>query len=114
MDEMATRVIPILPTKDVAAAVQWYEHYGFEVMFEHRFEPHLPAYVGIKRDDAEIHLSEHTGDIVTPGWSTSGSMPSTRLLRSRAQRSMRCRGRVTLRLPIPTANRLRFAEPVAG
>lgn len=35
---------------------------GFAVEFEHRFEPHLPLYVGLRRDDAIIHLSEHAGD----------------------------------------------------
>ena len=64
---MSTRVIPVLPTTDAAAAIEWYRRYGFDVAFEHRFEPHLPAYVGLKRDDAEVHLSEHVGDIVTPG-----------------------------------------------
>jgi hypothetical protein len=75
-------VVPILPTKDAALAVEWYWQYGFEVDFEHRFEPHLPANVGIKRDDAEIHLSEHTRATHRgPGCSTSGSRQSTRSLR---------------------------------
>ena len=64
---MSTEVIPILTASDAAASVEWYRRYGFEVEFEHRFEPHLPAYVGIRRDDARIHLSEHAGDIATPG-----------------------------------------------
>jgi hypothetical protein len=27
-----------------------------------RFEPHLPAYVGLRREGAQLHLSEHEGD----------------------------------------------------
>ncbi len=59
---MATDVVPILRVSDAAAAVEWYRRLGFEHVFEHRFEPHLPAYVGIRREGAQIHLSEHTGD----------------------------------------------------
>ena len=63
---MTTDVVPILRVADAAAAVVWYRRLGFEQQFEHRFEPHLPAYVGIRRGGAQIHLSEHTGD-ATPG-----------------------------------------------
>ena len=35
---------------------------GFEMRFEHRFEPGLPLYMGIVRDGCELHLSEHHGD----------------------------------------------------
>lgn len=59
---MTTDVVPILRVAVAAAAVAWYRRLGFEQVFEHRFEPHLPAYVGIRRDGAQIHLSEHTGD----------------------------------------------------
>ena len=30
--------------------------------FEHRFEPGLPLYMGIRRGSARMHLSEHLGD----------------------------------------------------
>lgn len=59
---MTTDVVPILRVSDAAAAVGWYQRLGFEKTFEHRFEPHLPAYVGLRREGAQIHLSEHTGD----------------------------------------------------
>jgi hypothetical protein len=59
---MATDVVPILRVSDVSAAAAWYRRLGFDQVFEHRFEPHLPAYVGIRREGAQIHLSEHTGD----------------------------------------------------
>jgi hypothetical protein len=59
---MTTDVIPILRVADAEAAARWYARLGFEVEFVHRFESHLPAYVGIRREGARIHLSEHTGD----------------------------------------------------
>jgi hypothetical protein len=63
---MTTDVVPILRVADVASAVAWYGRLGFLKQFEHRFEPHLPASVGLRRDGAQIHLSEHAGD-ATPG-----------------------------------------------
>ena len=59
---MTTDVVPILRVSDAAVAAAWYRRLGFEQVFEHRFEPHFPAYVGIRRDGAQIHLSEHAGD----------------------------------------------------
>jgi hypothetical protein len=59
---VTTDVIPILRVADAGVAARWYGRLGFAVEFEHRFEPHLPAYVGIRREGAQIHLSEHAGD----------------------------------------------------
>jgi predicted enzyme related to lactoylglutathione lyase len=59
---MTTDVVPILRVSDAAAAAAWYRRLGFEQVFEHRFEPELPAYMGLRREGAQIHLSEHTGD----------------------------------------------------
>lgn len=59
---MTTDVVPIVRVADAAVAARWYERLGFHVEFEHRFEPHLPAYVGIRREGAQLHLSEHAGD----------------------------------------------------
>ena len=59
---MTAGVVPILRVSDAAAAAAWYRRLGFEQTFEHRFEPDLPAYVGLRRDGAQIHLSEHAGD----------------------------------------------------
>ena len=39
---------------------------GFEVLFEHRFGPDMPLYLGIRRGGCELHMSEHHGD-ETPG-----------------------------------------------
>mgnify|MGYP001603819847 FL=1 len=69
---MTTDVIPILHVGDAAAAARWYEQLGFAVEFEHRFEPGFPAYVGIRREGPQIHLSEHDGearpDPLVYGW----------------------------------------------
>lgn len=63
---VVTDVVPILRVDDAVAAVDWYRRLGFHQVFEHRFEPHLPAYVGIRCEGAQLHLSEHLGD-ATPG-----------------------------------------------
>lgn len=39
---------------------------GFKADWEHRFEPDLPLYMQISKDDCVIHLSEHHGDC-SPG-----------------------------------------------
>lgn len=59
---MTTDVIPVLHVADGAVAAEWYRSLGFEVAFEHRFGPGFPLYVGLRREGAQIHLSEHTGD----------------------------------------------------
>ncbi len=59
---MTEQVVPIFRVTDAAAAIAWYERLGFEREFEHRFEPGFPLYLGIRRGDARIHLSEHAGD----------------------------------------------------
>jgi len=59
--------VPILRSFDEARAKAFYcEFLGFELVFEHRFEPDLPLYMGLKRGDCVLHLSEHYGD-ATPG-----------------------------------------------
>lgn len=59
---MASDVVPVLRVSNAAVSAAWYRRLGFEKVFEHRFEAHLPAYVGLRREGAQIHLSEHTGD----------------------------------------------------
>jgi hypothetical protein len=59
---MTTDVVPILRVADAAVAAGWYRRLGFERVFEHRFEADLPAYVGLRREGAQLHLSEHAGD----------------------------------------------------
>ena len=59
--------VPLLRMFEAAAAYDFYLDYlGFEVLWEHRFEPDLPLYARIRRDAATIDLTEHHGD-GTPG-----------------------------------------------
>ena len=59
--------IPILRIFDEAKAREFYLGFlGFEVDWEHRFEPGLPLYLQVSRDACCLHLSEHHGD-ATPG-----------------------------------------------
>jgi Glyoxalase superfamily protein len=61
------RTTPILRIFDEAKAREFYlDFLGFGVVFEHRFEPHLPLYMGIARGKCTLHLSEHHGD-ASPG-----------------------------------------------
>jgi len=58
-----TNAIPILRIFDEAKAREFYLSFlGFNVEFEHRFEPLLPLYMGIERAGLSLHLSEHHGD----------------------------------------------------
>ena len=59
--------VPILRIFDEAKAREFYlDFLGFEVVFEHRFEPDTSIYMGIRSGEAVLHLSEHHGD-ATPG-----------------------------------------------
>jgi len=72
------------------------------------------AYVGIKRGDAEIHPSEHTGDIATPGlryiW-VDAVDPLAALSGTNIDEMPWARD---FEIADPDGNRLRFAKPVAG
>ncbi|NIE82097.1 MULTISPECIES: glyoxalase superfamily protein [unclassified Burkholderia] len=59
--------IPILRIFSEAKAREFYlDFLGFQLLWEHRFEPGLPLYAAVKRGELELHLSEHHGD-ATPG-----------------------------------------------
>ncbi|UJF31891.1 glyoxalase superfamily protein [Paenibacillus hexagrammi] len=56
-------ITPILRMFDVDKALHFYRDYlGFQIDWEHRFEPDLPLYMSISRDHCCLHLSEHYGD----------------------------------------------------
>ncbi|MCB9858409.1 MAG: VOC family protein [Phycisphaerales bacterium] len=58
MDSMLQQVQPVLPSKDVPAAVRFYvEKLGFRPAFQD--DPNLPRYAGIRRDGVELHLQWH-------------------------------------------------------
>lgn len=55
-------IIPILRVSNAAQAVRWYQQLGFELEWEHRFAPGLPAFVSVARRSMRLFLSEHSGD----------------------------------------------------
>jgi uncharacterized glyoxalase superfamily protein PhnB len=58
---------PILRSFDERRAKRFYVDFlEFEILFEHRFEPGMPLYMGLRKGDCSLHLSEHYGD-GTPG-----------------------------------------------
>jgi catechol 2,3-dioxygenase-like lactoylglutathione lyase family enzyme len=62
-----TDTIPVLRTFDTDKATEFYVDYlGMKVDWEHRFEPGLPLYRQVSREDLVLHLTEHHGDS-TPG-----------------------------------------------
>jgi catechol 2,3-dioxygenase-like lactoylglutathione lyase family enzyme len=61
-DDKSEEMIPILRVADAAVAVEWYTRLGFTKQWEHRFEPHLPAFVEVSRGELKLFLSEHMGD----------------------------------------------------
>ncbi len=64
---MLQKAIPILRIFDEAKARAFYiDWLGFTILFEHRFEPETPLFMGIVKDEVKIYLSEHHGDS-TPG-----------------------------------------------
>ena len=59
--------VPILRSFDEARTREFYlDFLGFELVFEHRFEPGLPLYMGVRMGACELHMSEHYGD-ASPG-----------------------------------------------
>lgn len=54
---------PVLRIFSIEKAREFYLDYlGFELSWEHRFEPRAPLYMQIERGGAVLHLSEHHGD----------------------------------------------------
>ena len=58
--------VPVMLSLDEAKCREFYcDFLGFEIEFEHRFAPHLPVYLGLRRGAVELHLSPHRGDATT-------------------------------------------------
>lgn len=54
---------PILRSFDESRAKDFYLGFlGFELVFEARFEKWAPLYMGVRKDECMLHLSEHYGD----------------------------------------------------
>ncbi|MCI4588885.1 VOC family protein [Sphingobium sp. BYY-5] len=64
---MLGTITPVLRSFDEARTRAFYcDFLGFKPVFEHRFEPDSPLYMGVILGACELHLSEHYGD-ATPG-----------------------------------------------
>jgi catechol 2,3-dioxygenase-like lactoylglutathione lyase family enzyme len=116
--------MPILRVSDSALARRFYlDWLGFTIDFEHRFEPALPLFTAISREDAALGLSEHSGD-GTPGsvvWLPVRGLEAFRqtLVDSPAD-SQRpgidpdAPGGPTMEVTDPFGNVLRLCEPTAS
>jgi catechol 2,3-dioxygenase-like lactoylglutathione lyase family enzyme len=62
------RVMPTLRMTDYARSKQFYvDALGFQVDWEHRFEPGFPVFAQVSRDGMAFFLTEHTGDCSVGG-----------------------------------------------
>lgn len=62
------RVIPALRITDYARSKRFYvAGLGFQIDWEHRFEPHLPVFMQVSRDGLAFFLTEHAGDCPAGG-----------------------------------------------
>jgi catechol 2,3-dioxygenase-like lactoylglutathione lyase family enzyme len=62
------RVIPALRITDYERSKAFYvERLGFQVEWEHRFEPGFPVFMSVARDGMRLFLSEHAGDCQVGG-----------------------------------------------
>ncbi|UXY12714.1 glyoxalase superfamily protein [Kosakonia sp. ML.JS2a] len=114
-----SKPIPILRIFDVRKAQEFYlEFLSFRVEFEHRFEPHLPLYMGIAREGLQLHLSEHHGD-ASPGATIFIPMKNIALFRDELHGKQYGYGRPeivkqdwgdVMEVHDPFGNRLRFCQ----
>jgi len=112
--------VPVLRVQDEALTREFYlDHLGFAVEWEHRFEPGMPLYLRVRRDQTVLDLSEHHGD-GTPGtvvWipvTTAAAFHAD--ISSRPHRRLRpgidrhAPGGSTIEVTDPFGNVLRFCE----
>lgn len=116
--------IPILRSFDEVKAREFYVDFlGFDVLFEHRFEPGTPLYMGVVKDQCVLHISEHHGD-ATPGSSFRIEVDDVdalcRQLNDKQYKNSRpgvqeqTWGYREMVIPDPFGNRLVFCTPVDG
>lgn len=114
--------IPILRSFDERLARGFYiDFLGFEVTFEHRFEPDTPLYLGLQMGECLLHLSEHFGD-ASPGVSLRIEIPDVRgyafALNAKRYRNARPGvqrqpwGCDDMAISDPFGNRLIFCSPI--
>lgn len=118
-----TQSVPVLLSLDEARCRKFYCSFlGFEIEFEHRFAPHMPVYLGLKRGPVRLHLSPHRGDATTGSavlvWMTGVDDYRSELSARSDGHSMpeiadQSWGR-ELNIADPFGNRLRFCEAPAN
>ncbi len=60
---LVEEAIPVLRVTAAESSASWYRRLGYEVEWEHRFEPGFPTFMSIAHEgSARLFLSEHTGD----------------------------------------------------
>jgi hypothetical protein len=117
--------IPVLRSFDEARTKAFYlDFLGFVAMFEHRHEPGLPLYLGVRSGACVLHLTEHYGD-GSPGaavrvpcedataYAAALREKSTSFARPGAPRPTPW-GTLEFTLTNPSANRLTFYSPDPG
>ena len=112
--------VPVLRVLDGRVGREFYELLGFELLWEHRFEPDMPLYQRLRRDELTLDLSEHYGDGV-PGtvlWVPVRDVHALHAeLRPRLWAHQRpgldegAPGGPTLTVGDPYGNHLRFCQP---
>lgn len=111
---------PILRSFDAAKAKAFYlEFLGFNLDWEHRFEPELPLYMQVSRAGLVLHVSEHHGD-ACPGSTVYVTMTGVEAYQQellakqygyqRPGIEVQAWGRV-MTVTDPFGNRIRFCEP---
>jgi catechol 2,3-dioxygenase-like lactoylglutathione lyase family enzyme len=62
------RVMPTLRMTNYARGKAFYvERLGFQIDWEHRFEPHFPVFMQVSRNGMAFFLTEHRGDCEVGG-----------------------------------------------
>jgi catechol 2,3-dioxygenase-like lactoylglutathione lyase family enzyme len=64
---MTATVVPILRVRDADRSLTWWARLGFVEEFRHQLEGTIPRFVGIRRGQCRVYLSEHAGDAHAPG-----------------------------------------------
>ena len=65
---MAQTVIPQFRITDAERSIAFYvKGLGFEIDWEHRFEPGFPVFMQLTREGQTIFLTEHAGDCQVGG-----------------------------------------------
>jgi catechol 2,3-dioxygenase-like lactoylglutathione lyase family enzyme len=116
--------VPVLRVVSADTASRFYRDYlGFDVDWQHRFEPGLPLYVQVSRGRTVLHLSEHHGDGSPHGavWVPVGDVDALAAeLHDRAWAPVRpgvdrdAPGGPTLEVIDPDGNVLRFCQATGG